>query len=66
LLGKVAFMANDFQTAESAYLQALENEPRSGRALWGLAKAFESLGKEDDAEEMLEEYRQVWRGEALQ
>src|SRR5436309_8102656 len=65
LLGKTALNAHDFRTAESAYRRALENEPGSGRALWGLAKAFEGLGQNDDAEKMLKEFRQVWRGEEL-
>ncbi|PYS03437.1 MAG: hypothetical protein DMG12_12235 [Acidobacteria bacterium] len=65
LLGRTALNAHDFKTAESAYRRALENEPGSGRALWGLAKAFEGLGKNDDAEKMLKEFRQVWRGEEL-
>jgi len=65
LLGKAALQAGDFRTAESAYRRALENEPGSGRALWGLAKALEGLGKKDDAEKMLKEFRLVWRGEEL-
>ncbi len=66
LLGSAALKVRDFEAAESAYRRALENEPSSGRALWGLAKAFESLGNADDAEEMLEEYHRVWRGEELE
>jgi tetratricopeptide (TPR) repeat protein len=65
LLGKTALRAGDLQTAESAYRRALENEPGSGRALWGLAKVSEGLGKEEDAAKMLAEFRRVWRGEEL-
>ena len=65
LLGRTALKARDFRTAASAYRRALENEPGSGRAFWGLAKAFEGLGKEQDAERMLKEFRRVWRGEEL-
>jgi len=65
LLGKTALEARDFQSAESAYRRALENEPGSGRALWGLAKALDGLGKKEDAEKMLKEFRRVWRGEEL-
>lgn len=65
LLGKTALAARDFRTAESAYRRALENEPGSGRALWGLAKALEGLGKNQDAEKMQNEFRRVWRGEEL-
>jgi len=65
LVGKTALKARDFRAAESAYRRALENEPGSGRALWGLAKAFEGLEKKQDAEKMLKEFRRVWRGEEL-
>ena len=63
LLGRTALDARDFRTAESAYRRALENEPGSGRALWGLAKALEGLGETDAAEDMWGEFRRVWRGE---
>jgi tetratricopeptide (TPR) repeat protein len=65
LLGKTALKARDFRTAESAYRRALENEPGSGRALWGLAKASEGSGRRQDAEDMLNEFRRVWRGDEL-
>ena len=65
LLGKTALKARDFRSAESAYRRALENEPGGGRALWGLAKALEGLGKKEDAEKMMTEFRGVWRGEEL-
>jgi len=63
LLGKTALKIHNFQIAESAYRRALENEPSSGRALWGLSKALEGLGKKQAAEETLKEFRRVWRGE---
>src|SRR5213594_2473285 len=66
LLGRTALKARDFRTAESAYRRALENEPGSGRALWGLAKAFEGLGRKQDAEKVMAEFRRVWRGDELQ
>ena len=65
LLGKTALKVRDFRAAESAYRRALENEPGSGRALWGLSKAFEGSGKKEDAEKMLREFHRVWRGEEL-
>ena len=65
LLGKAALKARDFQTAESAYRRALENEPGSGRALWGLATAYEGLGKKQESEKTMAEFRRVWRGEDL-
>ena len=57
--------AHDFQIAESAYRRALENEPGSGRALWGLATAYEGLGKKQESEKMMAEFHRVWRGEDL-
>src|SRR5437867_3127292 len=66
LLGRTALKARNFRTAESAYRRALENEPGSGRALWGLAKAFEGLGRKQDAEKVMAEFRPVWRGDELQ
>jgi tetratricopeptide (TPR) repeat protein len=63
LLGKAAIRARDFRTAESAYRRALENEPGSGRALWGLATAYEGLGRKQESEKMMMEFRRVWRGE---
>ena len=61
---ETALKAGDFQTAESAYRRALENEPGSGRALLGLSKALEGLGKKQEADETLKEFRRVWRGES--
>lgn len=65
LLGRSALNAGDFRTAQSAYRRALENEPGSGRALWGLAKALEGSGKKQDAEKMREEFLRVWHGDEL-
>jgi tetratricopeptide (TPR) repeat protein len=65
LLGKTALKSGDFRTAESAYRRALESEPGNGRALWGLAKVSEGLGKREESEKMLAEFHRVWRGEEL-
>jgi tetratricopeptide (TPR) repeat protein len=65
LLGKTALKAGNFRAAELAYRRALENEPGGGRALWGLAKALEGLGRTEDAEQTLKEFHRVWRGEEL-
>lgn len=65
LLGKAALNARDFQAAENAYRRALQNEPGSGRAMWGLATAYEGLGKKQESEKMIAEFRRVWRGEDL-
>ena len=65
LLGRSALNSRDFRTAESAYRRALENEPGSGRALWGLAKALEGSGKREDAEKIRTEFLRVWHGDEL-
>jgi len=65
LLGTAALDTREFRAAESAFRRALEYEPGGGRALWGLAKALEGLGKNDDARKTLQEFRRVWRGEEL-
>ena len=65
LLGRASLDTHEFRLAESAYRRALEREPGGGRALWGLAKAFAGLGKNDQAQKTLQEFRQVWRGEEL-
>jgi len=65
LMGKTALDARDFASAEFAYRRALENEPGSGRCLWGLAKALEGLKKTDEAEKTMAEFHRVWRGEEL-
>jgi tetratricopeptide (TPR) repeat protein len=65
LLGRAALKARDFRTAESAYRRALENEPGSGRALWGLATAYEGLGRKQESEKAMTEFRRIWRGEEL-
>jgi tetratricopeptide (TPR) repeat protein len=65
LMGKTALGARDFASAEFAYRRALENEPGSGRALWGLAEALEGLGKKEEAEKTMAEFHRVWRGDEL-
>jgi tetratricopeptide (TPR) repeat protein len=65
LMGKTALDGHDFVTAEFAYRRTLENEPGGGRALWGLAKALDGLGKKEGAEKTMAEFRRVWRGEEL-
>jgi tetratricopeptide (TPR) repeat protein len=65
LMGKTALDGHDFASAEFAYRQTLENEPGGGRALWGLARALEGLGKKAEAEKAMVEYHRVWRGDDL-
>ena len=65
LMGKTALDAHDYASAEFAYRRGLENEPGSGRCLWGLSKALEGLKKREEAEKTLAEVHRVWRGDEL-
>jgi Flp pilus assembly protein TadD len=65
LMGKTALDGHDFASAEFAYRRTLENEPGGGRALWGLARALDGLGKKEEAGTMMAEYHRVWRGDEL-
>ena len=62
LMGKTALDGLDFASAEFAYRRTLQNEPGGGRALWGLAKALEGLGKKEEAGKTMAEFHRVWRG----
>src|SRR5436309_4336258 len=55
LMGRTALDGKDFAAAEFAYRKTLENEPGGGRALWGLAKALDGLGKKAEAEKTMAE-----------
>jgi hypothetical protein len=65
LMGKTALDGHDFASAEFAYRRTLENEPGGGRALWGLARALDGLGKKEEGGKMMAEYHRVWRGDEL-
>jgi len=47
--GNVALAVGDYAAAEHAYRIALEREPGSGRAYFGLAAALQRLGNADEA-----------------
>ena len=61
MLGKTALLLRDFKEAEAAYRQALDNEPGSGRALWGIARALHGAGKGADSEKAYAEFVRVWK-----
>jgi tetratricopeptide (TPR) repeat protein len=48
-LGNVAMVIGDYAAAEKAYREALEREPGSGRAYFGIAAALDRQGKTADA-----------------
>jgi tetratricopeptide (TPR) repeat protein len=60
--GNVAIAVNDYAAAERAYRSALEQEPGSGRAYFGLAVAQQRLGKADAARESRERALKAWAG----
>lgn len=61
MLGKTALLLGDFKEAESAYRQALENEPGSGRALWGIAQALKGSGRRADSDRIYAELASAWK-----
>ena len=54
----VALALGDYATAEKAYREALEREPGSGRAYFGLAASLDGLGKSAEARERARARRQ--------
>jgi tetratricopeptide (TPR) repeat protein len=56
----VALAVGDFATAAQAYREALQREPGSGRAYFGLAAALEGLGNTADAREAREHAARAW------
>jgi tetratricopeptide (TPR) repeat protein len=59
-LGNVALAIGDHATAAHAFREALEREPGSGRAYFGLAAALERLGKTGEAREAAERGVKAW------
>jgi tetratricopeptide (TPR) repeat protein len=49
MLGRAALGVRNYKEAESAYRKALEQEPGSGRALYGLAQSLDGLERRGDA-----------------
>ena len=61
MLGKTALLLRDFKEAEAAYRQALDNEPGSGRALWGIAQALNGASKRTESDKAYAEFVRVWK-----
>jgi tetratricopeptide (TPR) repeat protein len=59
-LGSAALAAGDFHVAERAWREALEREPGSGRAFFGLAAALRGLERFDEARTMAERGARAW------
>jgi tetratricopeptide (TPR) repeat protein len=56
----VALALGDYATAEKAYREALEREPGSGRAFFGLAAALEGQGKATEARAARDRAAKAW------
>jgi tetratricopeptide (TPR) repeat protein len=59
-LGNVALAIGDYSTAEKAYREALDREPGSGRAYFGIAAALERQGKIADASAFRAKALKAW------
>jgi tetratricopeptide (TPR) repeat protein len=58
--GNLALDLKDFASAERAYREALEAEPGSGRAYFGLAAALEGLGRAEESRATFAKAVQAW------
>jgi tetratricopeptide (TPR) repeat protein len=59
-LAATAMAIGDFATAEKAYREALEREPGSGRAYFGMAAALKAQNKTADAQAMTTKAMKAW------
>ena len=59
-LANVALALGDVKEAERGYREALEREPGSGRAYFGLAATFTAAGRAADAREMSTKGLRAW------
>jgi tetratricopeptide (TPR) repeat protein len=60
-LGGVLLQADKPAEAEKVFRQHLENEPRDGRALFGLWKSLEAQGKTYDAASVKRQFDAAWK-----
>jgi tetratricopeptide (TPR) repeat protein len=58
--GNVALALGDYSVAEKAYREALEREPGSGRAYFGLAASLDGEGKKTEAEDARGRAAKAW------
>jgi tetratricopeptide (TPR) repeat protein len=59
-LANTALAVGDYATAEKAYREALEREPGSGRAYFGIAAALTAQNKITDAQAMTHKATKAW------
>lgn len=59
-LGAVYMKAGQFADAERAYREDLKKWPKNGWSLFGLSRALEAQGQDDEAARVRAEYERVW------
>lgn len=59
-LGAVYLKAGRFEDAEQAYREDLQRWPGNGWSLFGLSRALEGQGKNDEAKSALAEFERAW------
>ena len=60
-LGAALLIAGDAAEAENVFRKDLEDNPRGGRALFGLAESLRKQGKTQDARRATTEFRKAWK-----
>lgn len=60
IFGRAMLDQKDFKVAETIYREALQREPGSGRALWGLTEALTGAGRTAEAALTRREFERVW------
>jgi len=61
-LGRALLRTGDFAGAEAVYRKEIENNPRNGRGLFGLAEALNKQGKTTSAALVMKEFEKAWAG----
>ncbi|MFC1764089.1 tetratricopeptide repeat protein [Planctomycetota bacterium] len=60
-LGAVYLKSGGFEQAERVYRKDLEKWPSNGWALYGLSRALQLQGKDEQAQKVDHQYREVWK-----
>ena len=59
-LGDALIKANKFEEAEKIYREDLSNLRQNGWSLMGLHNSLKAQGKENEAEQIMQEYKKAW------
>ncbi len=60
-LGAALLMAGDAAEAEIVFRKDLEDNPRNGRSLFGLAESLKKQGKAQDSRQARDEFEKAWK-----